>query len=95
MISKENDLNIDPKKRIDLFSLNVDVNNHNEAMIEKINEKSHIVEAELSFMGDEPAPVKKKLKEAMFLRKNHTETLGLRLCVERRSWQKKKTNACK
>ena len=76
---KENELNIEPDKRIDLFSLNADVNAHNEAMIALVEGKSYIVSAIVSFMGDESKATKKKMKDALFERKDHTETLGMRL----------------
>ena len=46
----KDDLNIPPEKRIDLFSLNSDVNAHNESMISLVNGKPYTVKAEVSIL---------------------------------------------
>ena len=78
----EDELDIEPNKRIDLFAFNADVNMHNERMIAQVKEKSHMVAAQLSIMGDESKTVKDKVKQAIRDRQNHTETVGLRLNVD-------------
>ena len=78
----ENELNIiDHDKRVDLFSENKDVNALNERMIAQVNGHGYAFMAEISMMGDEPRSVKEKVKQAIFDRKDHTQTVGLRLNV--------------
>ena len=77
----EEEVDVAPDKRVDLFATNAEVNALNEQMVGLIKSIPYPVEATLSILGDEPKTIKEKIKCSIRDRNDHTETVGLRLSV--------------